>query len=179
MCWPINNTRGRVLGDDNVSVLADDHPAAVVNGLTSDKRDAWTMGYTTQLVVGVHLNREDDAAMSLDPLDTQGSAPVWRAVLDYLNQRDNLPPQSWERPDNIVDLAVCDRSGLLPNDVCPTHREIFISGIQPTRVDTYWQEVDVNDQTNQLATVNTPAGSRSQRVYFVPAAGSDGLVADQ
>jgi hypothetical protein len=120
------------------------------------------------LVAGVHLDRGDDEAMSLDPLNSQGSAPVWRAVMDYLNQRDNLPPQSWERPADIVEAVVCERSGLLPNGVCPTRREIFIRDIQPARVDTYWQSVDINSQTNQLATVNTPAGLRSQRVYFVP-----------
>ncbi len=161
-------TRSRVLGDENVSVLALDRPAAVVNGLTSDKRDAWTMGYTTQLVAGVHLDRDDNTAMSLDPLDSQGSAPVWQAVMDYIDQRDSLLPQSWDRPENIVEAVVCERSGLLPNGVCPTRREIFIRNIQPTRVDTYWQSVDVNSQTNQLATINTPAGLRSQRVYFVP-----------
>src|SRR5690606_33965170 len=45
---------------------------------------------------------------------------------------------------------------------------IFIDVFQPSRVDTYWQSVDINSQTNQLATVNTPAGLRSERVYFVP-----------
>jgi hypothetical protein len=63
---------------------------------------------------------------------------------------------------------VCERSGLLPNGVCPTRREIFINAIQPNRVDTYWQSFDINSQTNQRATVNTPAGLRSERIYFVP-----------
>ncbi|HLV35045.1 MAG TPA: transglycosylase domain-containing protein [Spirillospora sp.] len=161
-------TRARVLGQNRVSVLDTGRPTAVVNGATSDRRDAWTVGYTPELVTAVRLGRRDGASMTIDPLNTDGSAPVWRAVMDYLINRDGLPPTDWPRPENIAELSVCERSGLLPNDVCPTRRELFIHLFQPRRVDTYWQAFDINNQTNQLATVNTPAGSRSERVYFVP-----------
>lgn len=161
-------TRTRVLGQENVGVLDTGRATAVVNGTTGDRRDAWTLGYTPQIVAGVHLGRTDDAAMTLDALNSDGSAPVWRALMDYVTIRDGLPPDDWPRPDNISELSVCERSGLLPNGICPTRREIFIDNIQPNRLDTYWQAVDINSQTNQLATVNTPAGSRSERVYFIP-----------
>ncbi len=161
-------TRSRVLGQNRVNVLDASRPTAVVNGLTGDRRDAWTLGYTTRLVAGVHLGRDDEAGMSLNPLNTDGSAPVWRAVMDYVYNRDALPIEDWTRPEAVTELVICERSGLLPNDVCPTRREIFIRNIQPSRVDTYWQAFDINSQTNQLATVNTPAGLRSERVYFVP-----------
>jgi membrane carboxypeptidase/penicillin-binding protein len=158
------STRAKVLGQ--VDVLNLRRPAAVVNGTTSDRRDAWTVGYTPQLVTAVHLSRADGQSMTLDALNTQGSAPIWRAIMDYLHTP--LPVEDWPRPENIIDLVVCERSGLLPSENCPTRREIFIGGIQPNRVDSYWQAVDINSQTGQLATVNTPAGMRTERVYFVP-----------
>lgn len=161
-------TRARVLNENRLRVLATDRPTAVVNGLTSNQRDSWTVGYTPQIVTGVHLGRSDERVMTLDPLGLQGAAPVWRAVMDYIHLRDNLLVEDWIRPENIIELVVCERSGLLPNGVCPTHREIFIRNIQPVRLDTYWQSVDINSQTNQLATVNTPAGLRSERIYFIP-----------
>jgi penicillin-binding protein 1A len=163
-------TRARVLGQNRVNVLDTGRPTAVVNGLTGDQRDAWTVGYTPLIVTGVHLGRSDEAAMTLDTLNADGSAPVWRALMDYIYLRDALPTDDWTRPENIAELSVCERSGLLPNGICPTRREVFINIFQPNRLDTLWQAFDVNSQTNQLATVNTPSGLRSEQVYFVPPA---------
>lgn len=163
-------TRARVLGQNRVNVLDTGRPTAVVNGTTGDQRDSWTVGYTPLIVAGVHLGRSDGANMTLDTLNADGSAPVWRALMDYIYLRDALPTDDWPRPENITELSVCERSGLLPNGICPTRREVFINIFQPNRLDTLWQAFDINSQTNQLATVNTPAGLRSERIYFVPPA---------
>jgi membrane peptidoglycan carboxypeptidase len=163
-------TRARVLGQNRVSVLDTGRPTAVVNGTTGDQRDSWTVGYTPLIVAGVHLSRSDSAGMTLDALNADGSAPVWRALMDYIYLRDALPTDDWPRPENITELSVCERSGLLPNGICPTRREVFINIFQPNRIDNLWQVFDINSQTNQLATVNTPAGLRSEQVYFVPPA---------
>jgi membrane carboxypeptidase/penicillin-binding protein PbpC len=161
-------TRERVLG--NQLPLNTGRPTAIVNGLAGNQTEAWTVGYTPQVVVSAHLNRADGGPISVDGLNVQGSIPVWRAVMDYVYNRDGLIPEDWQQPENITELAVCERSGLLPNGVCPTRREIFIRDIQPVRLDSYWQLFDINTQTGQLATVNTPSGSRSERIYFVPPA---------
>jgi membrane peptidoglycan carboxypeptidase len=161
-------TRERVLGQSAASLLNTSRPTAVVNGKTSDNRDAWTAGYTPQIITVVHVGREDKSMMTLDMPDLRGAAPVWRALMDYIANRDALPAVDWARPEGIVNAVVCERSGLLPNGVCPVRTEIFIEGFQPAQVDTYWQSFDINTQTGQLATLNTPAGIRSQRVYFVP-----------
>ncbi|MBZ0295989.1 MAG: transglycosylase domain-containing protein [Anaerolineae bacterium] len=160
--------RARVLGTEVSSALDIARPAAVVNGLTSDDQDNWTVGYTPNLVTGVHLGRADESALALDAFGLYGAAPIWRAVMRYAHERDNLGDFDWERPPEIVDTLVCERSGLLPNGVCPVRNEIFITDFQPTRQDTYWQEYEINSQTGQLATVNTPAELRSARAYFVP-----------
>lgn len=157
--------RVRVLGSA-AEALNVARRAAVAAGSTGDDRDSWAVGYTPQLVVGVHLGRADQAALTLDSLGFNGAAAVWNAVMRYAHEA--LPLADWPRPDNIVEGAVCERSGLLPNGVCPVRREIFIENIQPRQVDTYWQAVEVNNQTGQLATSSTPAGLVSERVYFVP-----------
>jgi len=163
-------TRWSVLGENNTLDLP--RPSAVVNGLTGDRADNWTVGYTPQLVVGVHLSREEgDAArpMSLDPFGLQGAAVVWREVMLHAHERYALPLARWPVPDNIVEMQVCDRSGLRPNGNCPVETEIFIDGRQAgVGVDTYWQAFEVNRQTGQLATASTPAELRGQQVYFVP-----------
>lgn len=163
-------TRWPVLGENNVLDLP--RPSAVVNGLTGDRMDDWAVGYTPQLVVGIHLSRSaggEAQPMTLDSYGLQGAASVWRAVMQYAHQRDGLPADNWRRPENIVEVSVCDRSGALPNGNCPVETEIFIDGRQ-TRLapDTYWQNFEINRQTGQLATASTPSELRGRQVYFVP-----------
>lgn len=157
-------TRWSVLGENNPLALT--RRSAVVNGVSVDGADNWTVGYTPQIVTAVHLGRADDAPMTLDPYGMDGAASVWRAVMEVAHS--GIAPANWERPEDIIEMQVCERSGLLPNGVCPPRRELFIAGTQPRSADTYWQTVEVNNQTGQLATVNTPPESRSEVLYFVP-----------
>ncbi len=162
-------TRWPILGQGSALDLS--RTGAVVNGLTNDRTDDWTVGYTPQYVVGVTLTRSDGSAMTLDPFGINGAAPVWRALTEYVHTRAGIAPTTWDRPDSVVDALVCDISGLLPNNICPVHSEIFLDGTQPKTADTYWQVVDINNQTGQRATVNTPPESRSQARFFVPPPG--------
>ncbi|NWF69660.1 MAG: transglycosylase domain-containing protein [Chloroflexi bacterium] len=145
-------------------------PVAVVNGVTGSSHDAWTVGYTPQIVTGVRLGRGDGGDMLLDAYGLTGAAPLWRALMDYVHARDALPIAEWQRPPNIVTMTVCQISGLLPTAACPTHQEMFLQNVQPAQLDTYWQSVVVNSETGQLATSNTPNALRQTRVFFVPPA---------
>ncbi|HEX2907058.1 MAG TPA: Ig-like domain-containing protein, partial [Phototrophicaceae bacterium] len=160
--------RQRTLGEGNSLEL--NRPAAMVSGLAGDGISSWAIGYTPQLVVGVHLGRGDNAAMTLDMYNLSGAPSVWSAVMQYAHDRDALPATEWPRPAAIVDQAVCGRSGLLPNNACPVRNEIFIAGYLPNQVDTYWQTVQVNSQTGQRATTSTPPELRSDSLFFVPPA---------
>lgn len=163
-----DTTRQRVLNTQD-EMLRLTRPSAVVNGLTADKRDSWTIGYTPNLIVGVHLGRDDNSGMSLDNYGRQGSAPLWRALMNYAHDRDGIPPDDWQRPADIETSVVCNISGLIPqgNNPCPTRTEIFPPN-SPLLADTYWQVVEVNTQTGQLATANTPPNLRAENIYFVP-----------
>jgi membrane carboxypeptidase/penicillin-binding protein PbpC len=174
LAFPINNiladqeTRWPILGQNNILDLP--RPAAVVNGTTGDDRDAWTVGYTPHLVTAVHLGRADGQQMTVDAFGLQAAAPVWRAVMEYTHNRDGLPPTNWERPPSVVEVGVCERSGLLPNGACPVRNEIFIERTQPVQTDTYWRAYELNSDTRQLATANTPVGLRIDEVFFIPPA---------
>ncbi len=163
-------TRWTTIGQRSALELA--RPAAVVSGVTSDRVDNWTVGYTPQIVTAVHLGRMDGAALALDRYGVSGAAAVWRAIMEYAHARDALPVVGWARPASIVEAVVCDRSGMYPNTICPLRQEIFIDGTQPrpSMVDTYWQEYEINRQTRLLATASTPPELRTTARYFVPPA---------
>lgn len=144
-------------------------PAAVIDGLSADRRAGWTIGYTPRLVTAVHVAREDGAAMDLEHYDRAASAPIWRALVNYVTARDELPPRDWPRPADIEEFLVCEISGQLPSatDHCPTRREIVPAGTSLRR-DAFWQTVEINSLTGQLATVATPDSQRRVAVYFLP-----------
>jgi membrane carboxypeptidase/penicillin-binding protein PbpC len=148
------------------SPLLTSRPSASVTALSSDGRDNWTVGYSPQRVVGVHLTRADSLATGLDGYAPQAASTLWRSLFDQVHV--DLTPVEWPRPSQVAEITVCERSGLLPHDNCPTRREVVIAGIQPAQQDTFWQAVEINSQTRQRATANTPAALRVSETFFVP-----------
>lgn len=159
-------TRWATLGQGNI--LETTRPTAIINGMSSDRIDNWTVGYTPQIVTVVHLGRADRTPTSLDPFAMAGSAMVWRAMTDYIHARDALPILNWRRPETIITALVCNISGMSPNDACRTREEIFLDIGQLPPQDTYWQLVEINTQTRLRASINTPTSLRAQIPYFVP-----------
>ncbi len=159
-------TRWSLIGQG--SPLDTARPTAVINGVTGDRRDNWTIGYTPNYVIGVHYGRTDSTPITLDDFGMRGAAAAWRAVMDYVHSRDALASTGWERPAGVIEMRVCEKSGLLPNGICPLVSEIFLDGTQPQGQDSYWQSVQINSQNGLRATANTSAELRADAVYFVP-----------
>ena len=90
-----DNDMRRAMLERDTSVFDIERPAATISGLTSDGVDNWTIGYTPQLSVAVHLGREDDQPMALDAYGLWGAAPVWQATMRYLYERDRLERVTW------------------------------------------------------------------------------------
>ena len=143
--------------------------AAVVDGLSADSRDSWTVGYTPDLVLALHMDREDGRALGFDPYERAGTAPVWQSLMAYAHQHLALPSNDWRAPPDIEEYLVCEVSGLLPatTDHCPTRREIVPAGTRLRR-DDFWTTVEINRSTGHLSTVNTPDHLRDRALYFVP-----------
>ncbi len=144
-------------------------PVAVLDGLSANQRDSWTVGYTPYLALVVHTGRSDGAGMSMDTYQRLGSAPIWQSLMQAAHDERELPPRDWQMPADIEEYLVCELSGLLPatTDHCPTRSELMPAG-STLRRDDLWQMVEINRATGQLATVNTPQDLRERVSYFVP-----------
>ncbi len=158
------STRCAAFGCPNVMELPANRPAAVKTGVTNDFRDAWIIGYTPEFTTGVWIGNSDNQAMA-GVTGVDGAAPIWQAVMAWALQDE--PVSSWAQPPGLVETAVCDTSGLLATDICPTVAELFIQGTQPTVYDTIYQEFAVNRETGRLATVYTPSDLIENRIYKV------------
>jgi membrane peptidoglycan carboxypeptidase len=138
--------------------------SAVKTGTTNDYRDNWTVGYTPQIVTGVWVGNTDNSQM-VDLPAIDGTAPIWHAIMEYAHR--DLPVQTWERPPDIVEMTVCETSGLLPTAYCPTRQEIFRQGTEPVTYDTVYQPFSINKESGLLATVYTPAELVEEQVFMV------------
>jgi len=156
--------RWAAFGTPNALELSNDRPAAAKTGTTNNYKDAWTVGYTPQMAVGVWVGNSDNRDMKYVAGST-GAAPIWHAVMEYGLQGEESVP--FVRPDGLIEMAVCAVSGKLPNGHCPTVNELFISGTEPTERCNIHQVFRVNRETGRLCTVHTPPELCEERVYEV------------
>jgi membrane carboxypeptidase/penicillin-binding protein PbpC len=132
-------------------------------GTTPSGHDAWTVGFTPQLVVGVWAGTP--TASEPVALPPKIASSLWHAVLQFASQ--DYPAESWEMPASITRVDVCDPSGMLPTLQCPAVvSEVFLSGQEPTQPDTLYQALQVNRETDRLATVFTPPDLIESRIYL-------------
>lgn len=140
-----------------------DRPAAVKTGTTTDWRDNWTIGYTSDRAVGVWIGNADGQAMEAIS-GVAGAAPVWRQVM--LAAHEGLPPRSFVRPSEIVEAIICAEGGLLPSPVCPATRlERFAAGTAPQRPDDTHVIVRVDPVRECRAPDGYPQERTMLRIY--------------
>lgn len=138
-------------------------PAAAKIGRTAGDQNAWTIGYTPYLVVGVWLGQP--AAAPGVRLPATAAAGLWHALIQYASRA--LPPEGWSAPAGVNSVPVCDPSGMLPTPECPSIvNEIFLAGSEPTQPDTLYRKISINRETGLLATVFTPSELIEERVYM-------------
>ncbi len=119
------------------SVLKIDRTAAVKTGTTTNFHDNWTIGYTPNLLVGVWVGNSNYQAM-YNVTGLTGAAPIWAETMRSILQ--GHPDRAFVQPDGLVQVEVCNLSGLLPTEACRhTRKEWFIDGTQPTTPDTFYR----------------------------------------
>jgi penicillin-binding protein 1A len=75
---------------------------AVKTGTTTDYRDAWTMGYTPNLVVGVWAGNNDNTPMTAEAADI--SAPMWKSMMAA--SMAGKPIDTFPKPSGIQTLTI-------------------------------------------------------------------------
>lgn len=136
-------------------------PVAAMAASSRHDQQHWTLGYTPQVLGGIWIGSREDWALGMS-----ATANVWHALMRYATR--DLAVESWNRPAGVVDVTVCDPSGLLPTTACQRlASEVFLQGNQPTRLDTLYQQFAINRETGRLATVFTPLALIDEQVFLV------------
>lgn len=141
-------------------------PVAVVAGSSTDESSFVTIGYTPDALAAVWVGNTDGHPTA--DLDRgSAAAPAWQALMRFMSSA--TPVTDWSLPPGLVEVEVCDPSGLLPSEDCPTVvSELFPVGGEPVVVDDMFQTVRVNQETGRLATVETPIDQVIEQVYLIP-----------
>jgi penicillin-binding protein 1C len=107
------HARATAFGVD--SVLSLPFPAAVKTGTSSNFRDTWTVGFTTDYTVATWVGNFDGDPMR-QVSGVTGAAPLWNRIMLHLHEHEE--PASFPPPQYMVELPICANSGLRPTPDC-------------------------------------------------------------
>ena len=105
------------------------HPVAGKTGTTNDVKDAWFVGFSTDLSVAVWVGFDDGL-----PLGDQegGSRTALPAFVDFMREAHATRPHTeFPRPPGIVTAAIDPATGYLPNPGQTGVEEEFLDGTVP------------------------------------------------
>ncbi|MBI4064777.1 PBP1A family penicillin-binding protein [Candidatus Gottesmanbacteria bacterium] len=137
-----NDARREIFGPRSYLAISGRN-VAVKTGTTDDKRDNWTIGYTTGVVAGAWVGNNDNSPMHTSLASgVTGAAPIWnRIIREAIKDTKDEP---FERPGTIIEMEIDAFGGGLPVDGYPTRKELFIKGTEPTGPASIFQKVKVS-----------------------------------
>lgn len=119
-----NNTRSEIFGNTlNIS-----RPAAVKTGTTEDFKDAWTIGYTPQIAVGVWVGNNYNKPMD-GVAGSLGAAPIWKNLMEKF--LENTPKEDFQPPNGVIKIPICANGLALKYATSSARLEYFEEGTQP------------------------------------------------
>lgn len=143
-------------------------PVAGKTGTTSDRKDAWFVGYTPYYVASVWIGYDMPEALS-DGSTT--AAILWQKVMSRIHE--GYSPKDFTSPaEGLKRVNICTKSGKLPGEYCEhdprgstIRSEIFIIGTEPTDTCDVHVLAEVHTPTGKLATDLTPPWEIESKVF--------------
>jgi 1A family penicillin-binding protein len=124
-----NKARSEEFGTN--SPLALSRPAAAKTGTTTDWRDNWTIGYTTDVVTVVWAGNNDNTPM-VGINGITGAAPIWHNYMEAVLA--GTPVHNFSMPTGMTVAKVCTTDGGLANPWdSSTSDEAFLAEAVPTK----------------------------------------------
>ncbi len=108
-------------------------PMAGKTGTTDDYRDAWFVGYTTNIAAGAWMGFDVPASLGIGEAGSRAALPIW---MDFMQAAaSHNPPGEFEIPAGIEIVEVDPESGFLAGPGCTDRTtEVFLEGTAPVEV---------------------------------------------
>jgi penicillin-binding protein 1A len=102
-------------------------------GTTDDNTDAWFVGYSPTLALGVWVGFDEPRSLGSKETGARAALPIWRAFMEAAVKL--LPDEEFPRPPGMTVVSIDRHTGLKANleaDCGDTISEVFIEGTEPT-----------------------------------------------
>ncbi len=109
-----------------------DRPIAGKTGTTNNFIDAWFIGYTPNLVVGVWVGFDEEHTLGDKESGGSAALPIW---IDFMKEiLPRIPPLPFPTPENVVYAKIDPSTGLLmPPSEQNGKMEVFVKGTEPKK----------------------------------------------
>ncbi len=116
-------------------------PLAGKTGTTNKAKDAWFIGYSTDLVVAVWVGYDDALPLGWGESGATSALPIWMSFMK--SAHEGKPATQFPRPAGIVEAEIDPRTGLLARyGQEDAVTEIFLPGTAPTETASEPEAVD-------------------------------------
>jgi penicillin-binding protein 1A len=92
-------------------------------GTTDDFRDAWFVGFSSSMVVGVWVGFDQPRTIAREGYGSRYALPIWSDFMRRTARR--RPAQPFEPPSGLIEEQLCRVSYLRPVEGCPVYTEYF------------------------------------------------------
>ncbi len=110
-----------------------ERPTAGKTGTSNDARDAWFVGYTSELVAGVWVGYDDHRPLGKGESGAKSALPIW---IDFMRSATKgRPAVAFPVPAGVEHVAIDPASGLRAYAGMPgAMDEVFVEGTAPTKM---------------------------------------------
>ncbi|HUQ88850.1 MAG TPA: PBP1A family penicillin-binding protein [Vicinamibacterales bacterium] len=101
-------------------------PVGGKTGTTNEFKDAWFVGFSSSVVVGVWVGFDEPKPIGGEAYGGRVALPIWA---DFMQRAARVrPPREFDRPAGLEEEALCAISYRKPVDGCPIYTEYFKKG---------------------------------------------------
>jgi penicillin-binding protein 1C len=163
-----NNARVGAFGESSYLNVSGHPEVSVKTGTTNDRRDNWTIGYTSQIVAVTWVGNNNNKPMSGAVSGVSGASPIWNKIIKKAldnaekgayNQDDK--GHAWvSQPEGVIGKNICATDGTLApgpddNPGCPVRFEYFLKDSLPTLIGGLRMDIQIDKTNGAVASEKT------------------------
>ncbi len=139
-------------------------PVGGKTGTTDAYRDAWFVGFSSSVVVGVWVGLDKPDTIGPDAYAARVALPIWA---DFMKRTAGaLPANAFPIPTGLTPETLCRVSHLQAVEDCPTYTEYFKSGDDiPSRLCSIHKATLTQSATRAVQGVFRSLGSRIAGIF--------------
>ena len=167
-----NNARAAAFGPSSYLNVVGHPEVSVKTGTTNDRRDNWTIGYTTQILALTWVGNNDNSEMKGAVSGVSGASPIWNKIIKAALDKYENEGHSWpKQPEGVIGKTVCSDSGNAVEDPtnpgCPTRFEYFLKSKIGAGIDAGKKDVLIDKTNGGLGNDKTPAENQETQNHYV------------